>query len=584
MFNTILYTLLGTLAVVGLIYLMIKVPKSRYYVAGACWIIACGFAIFCGYHLNIYYNEKGGIFGVITGIFETNVVVVDDLNFSMQNLELLKKSEDDDTTFVAKSGQNKVLSQLTSGQSYTIYINGVPVTDAEYASDFTFAKYEYTFFDESMTEICSDTLEIRFAFDKNFTTLTLTTNGGEQSAKLWNSYFNRNSFEISIKISDFIGSDSEIVPGEIDESQFARITYYYNDEVYKKQVYKKGQTIVYPENPTIATSDWCMLVDGSYVKFSDKVASESVDLYYVKSDNYLVKYYSGFNGEIFYQEVVTSGSTSQLKRSPSRNDAEFLGWSIDGINIVDNTTYEINDNVNFIAVWEVNEIYVKVLDAYGNTCQSCEVDVYSTLTLTAPLTITDDLGQTATLTGYSILSGDGSVISANQVKVGVENCVIQANYDILTVVSIVAKNVTSLSTPKLYIGYKVADGYDMLFQPKYKIQYSEFTATTSGSTVTPLSEDCASDNISVQNFVVTDKNSVDIKVFVKTDTVDGKIYLTASQSLFDGTSEKNNIIRTSLYPLGNFAVDNEQLICFVCEIDTTQPTASIILTPSGDTT
>lgn len=579
MFNTIL----GTLAVVGLIYLMIKVPKSRYYVAGACWIIACGFAIFCGYHLNIYYNEIGGIFGAITGIFETNVVVVDDLNFSMQNLELVKKSESDDT-YIAKSGQNKVLSQLTAGESYTIYVNGVPVTDAEYASDYAFAKYEYTFFDESMTEICSDTLEIRFAFDKNFTTLTLTTNGGEQSAKLWNSYFNRNSFEISIKISDFISSDPEVVPGEIDENQFARITYYYNDEVYKKQVYKKGQTIVYPENPTIATSDWCMLVDGSYVKFSDKVASESVDLYYVESDNYLVKYYSGFNGEIFYQEVVTSGSTSQLKRSPSRNDAEFLGWSIDGVNVIDNTVYEINDNVNFIAVWEVNEIYVKVLDAYGNTCQSCEVDVYSTLTLTAPLTITDDLGQTATLTGYSIMSGDGSIISSNQVKVGIENCVIQSNYDILTVVSVVAKNVASLSTQKLYVGYKVTDGYDISFQPKYKVEFSEFTATTSGSTVTPVSEDCASD-ISVQNFVVTDKSSVDIKVFVKTDTVDSKIYLMAATELFTGSKELTNVIDYGMYSMIYKTGDNgEILYCFNFEIDTTQPTASIILTPSGGTT
>lgn len=350
MFNTILYTLLGTLAVVGLIYLMIKVPKSRYFVVGACWIIACGFAVFCGYHLNIYYNEKGGIFGAITGIFETNVVVVDDLNFSMQNLELLKKSEDDDTTFVAKAGQNKVLSQLTSGQSYTIFVNGVPVTDAEYASDYLFAKYEYTFFDETMTEICSDTLEIRFAFDKNFTTLILTTNGGEQSAKLWNSYFNRNFFEISIKISDFIGSDSEVVPGEYDADKLAHVNYYVDNALLLSQVYIKGMTILSPKHDIEDFVAWTTSSSNIWTEFDfSGYVNDDLTLYAVLNNSAeLTCSFKVINDIACYQSVV-SGDTLEPVDVGNKEYYTIEGWTLDGENIVDYTTMPITKDTTFIA-------------------------------------------------------------------------------------------------------------------------------------------------------------------------------------------------------------------------------------------
>lgn len=61
---------------------------------------------------------------------------------------------------------------------------------------------------------------------------------------------------------------------------------------------------------------------------------------------------------------VENNSLALLSTTPTKQHYDFKGWSIDGINIIDITTYTIHNNTTFIALFEVHKYKVQVVESY----------------------------------------------------------------------------------------------------------------------------------------------------------------------------------------------------------------------------
>ena len=123
LFNpTFWYVALAVVAIVVIIWACIKFPQGKIFVGTILGIAILCFTFYAGIELNFYYSASGGIYGVITGIFDTNTVEVDDVTFKIQNLELTQNSDD---LYTAQIMTDDVIS-LEKGKVYGLYVNDVP--------------------------------------------------------------------------------------------------------------------------------------------------------------------------------------------------------------------------------------------------------------------------------------------------------------------------------------------------------------------------------------------------------------------------------------------------------------------------
>jgi len=183
MLSNWIYLILIAIVIVTVLVCIIKFPQARVYVFTFLVIILVGATIYSGVNLHYYYSSEGGIFGYISGIFDTNVVEVEELSFSLKNIEMTQESEE---IYSAKVLNPSAISKLEVGEEYSVYVNGQPCSNVTTASDYVTANYEYSFLDEEMTELCHDELSIKFAFYENGTYMSVSTAGGSTAVKYWN--------------------------------------------------------------------------------------------------------------------------------------------------------------------------------------------------------------------------------------------------------------------------------------------------------------------------------------------------------------------------------------------------------------
>ena len=231
--------------VVALIFILcLKYKNGRIFIFTFLIVAFIAFTAYCGVQLNFYYSSSGGIYGQLVSIYNPNeVVITDNVSYSFKNLVLTQEEGD---IYSAKITSDEVLDMvLDENAVYGVYINGLPCNYVEITEDYVIAKYTYTFLDENLNELKTDTLTLRFAFYTNSTYLSVTTSGGSEAVKYWNYYFNKNVFEVTIDNKGYSYS-SDISFGNGDISEYVIISYYIDDELYLKQVYKKGSTINLP--------------------------------------------------------------------------------------------------------------------------------------------------------------------------------------------------------------------------------------------------------------------------------------------------------------------------------------------------
>jgi len=320
---------------------------------------------FSGIQLNYYYNTSGGIYGAITGIFKTNeVTIVDNIAYEFTNTELVQVGDTD--TYSASIIINEVM-ELENNIEYDVFVNDVPCDYVQNSTDYVLANYIYCFYDEEFNVLCEDTLTFRFAFYTNSTHLKVSTNGGADAVKFWNYYFNKNKFIVSLKAKQYNdNATSNYVEGDI--SNFAKVTFIsdlYTDgrtehvrkstekctlssgggyAIYVTKIETDGEyEIKSLSNHTMIEVYW---YNATYVNiYIDATESNEIEEGIFYSLNYYVK------DELYHAENVLENNYSKLTTTPQVEGYDFLGWSADGVNIVDLSTYKITQDTTFTALF-----------------------------------------------------------------------------------------------------------------------------------------------------------------------------------------------------------------------------------------
>lgn len=129
-------------------------------------------------------------------------------------------------------------------------------------------------------------------------------------------------------------------------------TFIFDNQVHKVKVVKRGECAGAIENPTSSSSaefkGW--QVNGVDVDPQTYVLEDDTIFIANTTQRHRVDYFA--NSEIFTTQYVTNNQMPTSVDEPTLFGHNFLGWSLDGVNVVETTTYPITANTTFYAVFE----------------------------------------------------------------------------------------------------------------------------------------------------------------------------------------------------------------------------------------
>lgn len=361
MLNTILYIVIG-IVVAMLVFAFIKFPALRIVLGTTLGVVVVLTGVTSGIRLNTYYNEQGGIIGQITGIYSANQVETkedEDISFTVKNVNFTKENEN--SKYSLKISSEKII-ELNEDEYYTVKVNGEPCQILVSDKKSVKASYTYLFQDNHLdsennySEIAVDTMTISMSFYKNYSILIAEIDGNAEIAKLWESYFEKNNFSITIsKVKDI----------DIVSSNLKTVTLKVNSEVFSKIKIKSGSNYILPEN---------IEVDGYKFNYWELNNQRVLFLTNISSDTTvtanLTKKYNvilsmnidefDFNSNFISSKTYLSGSKIFNPEEPTREGFEFLGWSEDKQNLINLDEFTVTKNTTLYAMWQAKGYPIKV--------------------------------------------------------------------------------------------------------------------------------------------------------------------------------------------------------------------------------
>ena len=126
------------------------------------------------------------------------------------------------------------------------------------------------------------------------------------------------------------------------------VTFIYNNENISVQTIRNGEFATVPE---IASDEHIVLNYWTLNSSSVEPSTYSIVAPTTFVANLTYKYDVVFMSEDaeFSRELVSSGETSTLTSTPTKDNYYFEGWTLDGENVIDITSYKITQNTTFIA-------------------------------------------------------------------------------------------------------------------------------------------------------------------------------------------------------------------------------------------
>lgn len=185
--------------VILLMVLLLKFKNGKWILAGvmAVALVVCG--VFTSFANYTYFTIEGGTFGSFGDIFANkNKVTQKDLSFEFENFVLVSTGIDGE--FSARLSIEAVDETLI-GKS--MYVNNSPTKLTGVGENYIFSEYSYIFKDENLTSMLTDTLTIKFVFNSKKSECLLSTSGGSDAVKYWNSYLKKNKFNVEIKEANY---------------------------------------------------------------------------------------------------------------------------------------------------------------------------------------------------------------------------------------------------------------------------------------------------------------------------------------------------------------------------------------------
>lgn len=365
----IIITLLACL--ITLIACFFKYKWARILTGCLVYVVLMISSIISIFHINNYYSTNGGIIGEIMSIIKPNQASIDveNLTITFDNTMLTKQAN-------GKYGANFQANKrvvLDNNEIYAIYVNDDELSYVEMSKDLDYVvcSYSYVFRDKNYKAIASDKMTLYFSFENKVSNLYIEIENGEETNSLWNSYFNKNKFIVSIKpINEKYVSSKNLVDIElvIDESSSKHIKI------------KKGIDFI----PQTITKDgyefqgWSFDSDSEeYIEFPIKTVTENIKLYAdwkkIYSVNYRLNKFPEYSPDInsdyirkFNQTYLDGDLLVLPEEEPKFEHFTFAGWSLDGKTVFNFTDYKITEHTIIFAIWLPDEIPVHFVSVNGN--------------------------------------------------------------------------------------------------------------------------------------------------------------------------------------------------------------------------
>lgn len=242
-----------------LIVLASKHPEAKVVLAVIFLVVGTGSAIYSGYQIHKYRTAENSHFGSYDGKDYTNQVEADNLTFNFKNIEMVKTSNDNEYSATMSSSE---IFKLDDSLNYTIRVNGLPCSNVkvDVLANFVSAEYSYSFYNEEREIEQIDTLYLRLTSYKNSCSFIIRTEGGSSACKLWNSYFFRDDFIITVETVDKV-YDPDIDFGE-GEVSYAVATFHLKNNVSTTFVCMKNHFVEFPIVNDSSFGGWSLTENG----------------------------------------------------------------------------------------------------------------------------------------------------------------------------------------------------------------------------------------------------------------------------------------------------------------------------------
>lgn len=338
--------------VIVILYFFAKFPSIRGLIYGILYSALIITAVGSVGHLNNYYNNSGGVIGEISSIFKKNQVEVvkeeDKIGFDFKNVVLMKNSKG---VYTASMTSDQIL-KLDNNQTYFIYVNGEPCTIAQAEQRDVYATYEYTFMERENGEyyvLADDVMTFYFAFYDNFSYLRVEVENGENTYKLWNNYFNKNNFKVTIEKVD---------KSFYDTTEYSEIDIVLNGSVYKNVTIKNGATYTLPTAEEMTCDDFTFnyWIDeqGNQITAIENISEDRTIIANV-TNNYTVTYM--VDGVIVKTLTQAENSIVSRPTTPEKSGYTFLYWVDEDGEIVNFSDLRLTKNYTITAVFERGYTY-----------------------------------------------------------------------------------------------------------------------------------------------------------------------------------------------------------------------------------
>ncbi len=146
-------------------------------------------------------------------------------------------------------------------------------------------------------------------------------------------------------------------------------TFEFDGSVYNVQILNKN-SVASVVNPTsteyVIFNGWT--VNGETVDLNSYSLTASTKFVADVTYKYDVKF--SVDNEVVNSQIVLKDSCAIKPYEPTKEDFDFLGWTLDGVNVIDVTTTKITANTLFVAKFALKQYDVKFMvdgSQYGNT-------------------------------------------------------------------------------------------------------------------------------------------------------------------------------------------------------------------------
>lgn len=200
--------------------------------------------------------------------------------------------------------------------------------------------------------------ELNSVNESNFATIsalnsrveTLNARIVELSAEIENNKVNVNDLNAQIEQLQKSVSVYEGYIESLENETQVVVTFEFDNSVYNVQLVNKGSCISVV-NPTstdfIIFNNWT--VEGEIVDLSTYVVNESTIFVADVTYKHLVEFKDDEN--VLNSQIVENGHFVSVPEIPVKEGYQFIGWSLDGVSIIDLSSYSITTDTTFIPVY-----------------------------------------------------------------------------------------------------------------------------------------------------------------------------------------------------------------------------------------